>query len=64
MLFNKYQSKLWCRMLNFIRAFHNGELSYCDLVYSLGGAWDAGEFENERMIEHLTIGSLWRIGVL
>lgn len=51
-------------MLNFIRAFHNGELSYCDLVYSLGGAWDAGEFENERMIEHLTIGSLWRIGVL
>lgn len=51
MLFNEYQSKLWCRMLSFIRAFYNGELSYCDLVYSLEGALDAGEFENKRMIE-------------
>lgn len=51
MLFNEYQYKLWCKMLSFIRAFHNGELSYWDLVYSLEGALNAGEFKNEGIIE-------------
>ena len=51
MLFNKYQSKLLQSMLDSIEAYRKGELPYYDLVYSLEGTLDAGEFKNEKMVE-------------
>ena len=49
MLFNKYQSKLLQSMLDSIEAYRKGELPYYDLVYSLEGTLDAGEFKNEKI---------------
>ena len=50
MLFNEHQLRLWLNMLKSIENFRKKELQYYDLVGELEGTLDAGEFQNEELI--------------
>lgn len=51
MEFNELQKRLWANMLKSTESYRKGELRYSELVYGLEGSLDAGEYQDEELIE-------------
>ncbi len=50
MTFSEQQLRLWHTMISIIEDFRKGESQYCDLVYELEGALDAGNFKDMKRV--------------
>jgi hypothetical protein len=48
---NELQKRLWADMLKAMVGYRKGELSYSNFINKLEGAWQAGEYKENELIE-------------